>query len=73
MLSTPVSLLDRLREPNAGEAWVRFVHLYTPVLYDWSQSFGLQAQDASDLVQDVFVRLIQQLPAFSWTAPLFSW
>jgi hypothetical protein len=31
--TTPVSLLDRLRQPAAAASWDRFVELYTPLLY----------------------------------------
>jgi RNA polymerase sigma-70 factor (ECF subfamily) len=58
------SLLDRLRDPADHEAWKRFVALYTPLLYFWACRMGLQAQDAADLVQDVFTTVLEQLPTF---------
>jgi RNA polymerase sigma-70 factor (ECF subfamily) len=63
---TSASLLERVRNPADHEAWKRFVQLYTPVLYAWTRELGMQAQDAADLVQDVFVVLVQQLPHFSY-------
>jgi RNA polymerase sigma-70 factor (ECF subfamily) len=66
MTTTPASLLDRLRQPFDPEAWARFVALYTPLIYSWGRRVGLQDQDASDLVQDVFVTLLQVLPTFSY-------
>src|SRR5262245_1478691 len=54
MDTTSVSLLERLRRPGAHEAWARFVHLYTPLLYYWARRLGLREEDAADLVQDVF-------------------
>ena len=65
-MDTPVSLLERLRRPNDPEAWNRFVHLYTPLLASWAARAGLQEQDAADLIQDVFVLLLQKLPGFSY-------
>jgi RNA polymerase sigma-70 factor, ECF subfamily len=65
MDKTPASLLERLRRSDEG-AWPRFVELYTPLLYFWSCRMGLQADDAADLVQDVFVVLLQKLPEFSY-------
>jgi serine/threonine protein kinase len=41
MQTTPVSLLERLRRPTDQEAWRRFVHLYTPLLYHWACRTGL--------------------------------
>lgn len=64
MTPTPASLLERLRQPNAAAAWERLVLLYTPLIYSWVRRFGLQEPDAADLVQDVFVTLVQTLPTF---------
>jgi RNA polymerase sigma-70 factor (ECF subfamily) len=66
MTKTPVSLLERLRQPFEAEAWARFVALYTPLIYSWSRRIGLQEPDAADLVQDVFVTLLQVLPTFTY-------
>src|SRR4051794_39668704 len=66
MVQTPVSLLDRLRQPGAQEAWTRFVQLYTPLLYSWARQAGLQEHDAGDLVQDLFVLLMRKLPEFRY-------
>jgi RNA polymerase sigma-70 factor (ECF subfamily) len=66
MDSTSVSLLQRLRQPGAHEAWARFVQLYTPLLYHWARRLGLQEPDAADLVQDVFTTLVQKLPEFTY-------
>ena len=66
MDSTPASLLLRLRRPDEQAAWQRFIDLYTPLLYSWACRMGLPAQDAADLVQDVFVALVQKLPQFTY-------
>ena len=66
MHTTPVSLLQRLREPDQPEAWERFVDLYTPLLYYWTRRLGLQPQDAADLVQEVLTTLVQKLPQFTY-------
>jgi RNA polymerase sigma-70 factor (ECF subfamily) len=62
--NTPISLLERLREPLEPEAWDRFVSLYAPLIYGWGRQVGLQDQDSADLVQTVFVKLVQILPSF---------
>jgi RNA polymerase sigma-70 factor (ECF subfamily) len=66
MARTPSSLLERLRQPFAPEAWARFVALYTPLIYSWARGVGLQDSDAADLVQEVFVTLLQVLPTFNY-------
>jgi RNA polymerase sigma-70 factor (ECF subfamily) len=66
MNTTSVSLLERLRRPEAPEAWTRFVDLYSPLLYFWACRLGLREPDAADLVQDVFMLLLQKLPEFAY-------
>jgi RNA polymerase sigma-70 factor (ECF subfamily) len=66
MTRTPASLLERLRDSNTPEAWERLVFLYTPLIYSWARQAGLQEADAADLVQDVFVTLVQTLPSFDY-------
>jgi RNA polymerase sigma-70 factor (ECF subfamily) len=65
-MDTPVSLLERLRLPLAREAWARFAELYTPLIYSWARRAGLPPADAADLVQDVFVTLLEKLPEFTY-------
>jgi RNA polymerase sigma-70 factor (ECF subfamily) len=64
MHTTPVSLLVRLRQPTDQAAWARFVELYLPLLSYWARRLGLDDGDAADLVQDVFVTLVEKLAAF---------
>jgi RNA polymerase sigma-70 factor (ECF subfamily) len=66
MLSTPVSLLERLREPDPAEAWGRFVDLYTPLIYHWAKKLGLKPPDISDFVQDIFTLLVREMPTFEY-------
>jgi RNA polymerase sigma-70 factor (ECF subfamily) len=66
MNTTPVSLLERLRLPEASAAWPRFVDLYTPLLYHWSRRLGLQQSDAEDLVQEVMMTLLKEMPCFTY-------
>jgi RNA polymerase sigma-70 factor (ECF subfamily) len=66
MLTTSVTLLERLRNSADQEAWTRFVRLYTPLLFHWGRKCGLQAVDVNDLIQDVLVTLFQKLPDFTY-------
>jgi RNA polymerase sigma-70 factor, ECF subfamily len=65
-MDTPASLLERLRRPADAEAWARFVHLYTPLLASWAARAGLPDHDAAELIQDVFVLLLEKLPKFTY-------
>lgn len=40
--------------------------LYTPLLFGWARRLGLQQSDAADLVQEVFVVLVRQMPDFDY-------
>jgi RNA polymerase sigma-70 factor (ECF subfamily) len=66
MHTTSASLLDRLRQPTPREAWEQFVRLYTPFLFYVARRLGLQSQDAEDLVQTVFMKLLKELPKFNY-------
>src|SRR5262245_37562141 len=66
MQSTSISLLQRLRQSGDQEAWRRFVHLYTPLLYYWARRTGLAADETADLVQEVLLVLVQKLPEFAY-------
>jgi RNA polymerase sigma-70 factor (ECF subfamily) len=84
MPSTPASLLERLRDPGQSEAWSRFVELYTPLLYTWARRLGVSPAEAGDLIQEVYLGLLQALPGFRydprhsfrawlWTVTLNKW
>lgn len=66
MHTTPASLLERLRRPQAQADWERFVALYTPLLCYWANQLGVTGSDAEDLVQDVFTVLVKKLPDFRY-------
>jgi RNA polymerase sigma-70 factor (ECF subfamily) len=65
MLSTPVSLLKRLQEdPGDKETWTELVELYHPFIRSWFARQGVQPPDADDLVQEVLLTLVKELPSF---------
>lgn len=61
--STSLSLLNRVRR-NDVDAWCRLTELYSPVVYSWCRRAGLQDNDASDAVQEVFRIVFQRLAQF---------
>lgn len=70
MNTTSESLLLRLRSNQEDQidesAWRQFVELYTPLIFSWARKIGLEANDASDLVQDVLTLAFQRLPGFQY-------
>jgi RNA polymerase sigma-70 factor (ECF subfamily) len=75
MQTTPVTLLERLREPGAEQAWARFVDLYTPLLFAWAHQLGLGELSAAELIQNVLTTLTTRLREFSTASgtPFRSW
>ena len=51
--STSSGLLARLRSKDR-DAWSRLAKLYGPLVYGWCRRRGLRAEDAADVVQEVF-------------------
>ncbi|MCC7420852.1 MAG: sigma-70 family RNA polymerase sigma factor [Planctomycetaceae bacterium] len=66
MLTTSIHLLERMTQPDDQPAWERFVSLYSPLIFRWGITAGLCSDEAFDLVQDVFVVLVQELPSFRY-------
>lgn len=67
MSATSVSLLQRLRSPDAGdssEAWRSLVELYGPLIRHWLRQHAALAPDADDLVQEVLAVLVRRIGDF---------
>jgi RNA polymerase sigma-70 factor (ECF subfamily) len=54
----------RIRDPADAKAWGEFVALYEPLLMAYVRHRGLSEEDARDVVQEVFARLVKTLPDF---------
>jgi RNA polymerase sigma factor (sigma-70 family) len=61
---TRSTLLIRVRNPADARAWGEFVALYEPLLMAYIRHRGLREEDARDVVQEVFARLVKTLPEF---------
>lgn len=68
MLTTQLTLLDRLRTPGNDSAWTRFAELYAPLILHWTRQQGIRGEDAADVVQDVLTLLFAKLPHFEYDA-----
>lgn len=66
--STSLTLLQRARNNETG-AWDRLVALYEPLVRHWCARAGLQAADAEDAAQDVFLLAVKNLADFRRDRP----
>src|SRR5581483_10919871 len=64
MPQTPISLLDRLRRRTDAAAWQRWLDLYRPILYRWLRRPELQAADVEEVVGDVLLTVVREIPRF---------
>ena len=65
--STRVSILMALRnDPGDESAWAAFVDRYGPQIHAWCLRWKLQEADAQDVTQMVLVKLVRQLPDFTY-------
>jgi RNA polymerase sigma-70 factor (ECF subfamily) len=61
--STSMSLLAHVKA-NEGHAWQRLSDLHGPLVYDWCRKSGLGAEDAADVVQEVFRSVVVSIAKF---------
>lgn len=61
---TNISLITRVRDRTDDESWNQFYQFYQPLLMRYLRRLGLEEHAANDVIQDVFVRLLQSLPTF---------
>lgn len=65
---TSPSLLQRIRDQD-DLAWARLLDLYGPLVYGWCRRAGLNNEEASDLMQDVFLSVSQNIEGFRRDEP----
>ena len=66
--NTSLSLLDRAKDLD-DDAWGSVVQLYGPLVYGWCRDRDISPHDAADVVQDVFVKVSQNLRRFRHDRP----
>jgi RNA polymerase sigma-70 factor (ECF subfamily) len=64
MLSTSLSLLDRLKRQPDAEAWQRLHDLYRPLIRHWLARVPGLREHVDDLAQDVLAILVRKVPEF---------
>ena len=62
------SILEGVRTRDQ-QAWDRLVHLYGPMVYRQCRGRGIQASDAKNLVQEVFLKVWNGLSTFDRERP----
>lgn len=66
--STSSDLLSQVRQRDR-DAWRRFVRLYAPLVYGWCRRAGVQAEDAADVLQEVFASVLVAIADFRHDGP----
>jgi len=61
--STSTGLIRRVRDGDAA-AWRELVDLYGPTLYSWCRRSDLNADEAADIVQEVFLNVSRAIKDF---------
>jgi RNA polymerase sigma-70 factor (ECF subfamily) len=55
-----------VRNRDDSQAWAAFTRLYEPLLLRYVRRRGFEENDARDLVQDIFIKLVQCLNEFEY-------
>lgn len=63
---TRPSLLLRVRDPQDVRAWETFVAVYGPLVYGHCRKKGLHHEDAEDVTQKVFARVLRCIGDFEY-------
>lgn len=69
---TSQSLLARVRRHAPG-SWERMSSVYGPLVYQWARRCGLRAEDAADVVQDVFAVLSRRIQDYRGSGRFRGW
>ncbi|MDP0492490.1 MAG: sigma-70 family RNA polymerase sigma factor [Verrucomicrobiota bacterium JB023] len=63
---TRATLILRIRDTGDEEAWNEFVEIYTPLIFNFAVSRGLQPADARDVLQIVLHNIFRAIPKFHY-------
>jgi RNA polymerase sigma-70 factor, ECF subfamily len=66
--STSSSLLEQVRQRDES-AWRKLTQIFAPGVYRWCRKAGLQASDAADVVQEVFLAVSVNIDRFRYEQP----
>ena len=66
--STSLSLIHLVKAGDR-EAWQRLARIYSPLVYRWARQSHLQDSDAADVLQDVFLAVLNGIERFRYERP----
>lgn len=67
-VSTSLSLIHRVKAGDC-EAWQRLARIYSPLVYRWARQSHLQDSDAADVLQNVFLAVLNGIGRFRYERP----
>ena len=65
-LKTRPSLIEKLRDQDDSQSWERFYEIYSPLLFRFSQSLGMSASEAEDLVQETVISVSKSITNYRY-------
>ena len=65
--TTRRTLLNRLRSDCSEMDWEDFFAAYQPILKNWARKYDLQANDADDLLGEIYLHLVPRLRRFTYS------
>lgn len=64
MQETSISLLKRIAEDGKDDDWQQLIKIYRPFMYQRISTYPLLINQAEDIVQEVLMVLVRELPTF---------
>lgn len=61
---TRITLLDRVRQTQAGDAWAEFVGVYDSLIESWLRRQSIPHADADDIRQEVMQTVVREIRNF---------
>ncbi len=65
MPKTPQSLIAQIQQQDGQSLWEEFLKIYTPVVFGFLRTKGLQDADASDVTQETFRAVARSIQSFN--------
>ncbi len=62
--ATRITLLDRVRQTQAGDSWAEFAAVYDALIASWLRQQGIGEADADDIRQEVMQTVITDIARF---------
>ena len=62
--ATRITLLERVRQTQAGDSWSEFAAVYDSLIASWLKQQGVADADADDIRQEVMQTVVKEIPRF---------